>query len=332
MRLQFFLLIVYILIVYYTKLYKKDISIFIRAPAPECTVRIIPPPLPDVVFSKNSDGTYTATVGGKSKLQFMCNLDVTSTNIKPLKVFQMVHGMTRDMKGYFSMANNAWGKSGGNILVWAPRFPIQSEIIDSSYNYWSQMSAVTGDASNGPSNMTSFEFADAINGAFFKLYGIKVAVLAGHSFGGQFSARYTGLSYLPELFPNVKIYYCILSPSSFLWIVPDRPNPSSSCGNNWFYGLDRLNVYASKMGANNIYCNYMNRNVIVMCGTNDTASAMLDQSCAANTQGANRYERAKNFVALMEKLGAKNFQYEFFNGGHGTNLKGKILSSILSGN
>jgi hypothetical protein len=326
MRLAFFFIILSILILYYSK--QKEIPIFMRALAPECKP-ITASPLPDVVFSKNSDGTYTATVGGKSKLQFMCNLDVTSSAIKPTKVFQMVHGMTRDMKGYFSMANNAWGR-GSNILVWAPRFPIQSEILDSSYNYWSQMSAVTGDASNGPSNMTSFEFLDAINGAFFKLYSITVAVLAGHSFGGQLSARYTGLSYLPELFPKVKIYYCILSPSSFLWIVPERPNPSSSCGNNWFYGLDRLNVYANKMGANNIYCNYMNRNVIVMCGTNDTASAMLDQSCAANTQGANRYERAKNFVALMEKLGAKNFQYEYFNGGHGTNLKGKILSSILN--
>lgn len=326
MRLAFFFIILSILILYYSK--QKEIPIFMRALAPECKP-ITPPSLPDVVFSKNSDGTYTATVGGKSKLQFMCNLDVTSSSIKPTKVFQMVHGMTRDMKGYFSMANSAWGR-GSNILVWAPRFPIQSEILDSSYNYWSQMSAATGDASNGPSNITSFEFLDAINGAFFKLYGITVAVLSGHSFGGQVTARYTGLSYLPELFPKVKIYYCILSPSSFLWIVPERPNPSSSCGNNWFYGLDRLNVYANKMGANNIYCNYMNRNVIVMCGTNDTASAMLDQSCAANTQGANRYERAKNFVALMEKLGAKNFQYEYFNGGHGTNLKGKILSSILN--
>jgi len=328
MRLEFLLLIICVLILYYSK--KTEIPTFMWAPAPECTsTRITPPPLPDVVFSKNSDGTYAATVGGKSKLQFMCNLDVTSSSIKPQKVFQMVHGMTRDMKGYFSMANSAWGK-GTNILVWAPRFSIQGETPDSSYNYWSQIGAVTGDASSGPSNMTSFEFVDAINGAFFKLYDIKVAILAGHSFGGQFSARYTGLSYLPELFPDVKIYYCILSPSSFLWIVPERPNPSSSCGNNWFYGLDKLNIYASKMGANNIYCNYMNRNVIMMCGTNDTASAMLDQSCAANTQGANRYERAKNFVALMEKLGAKNFQHEFFNGGHGTNLKGKILSSILN--
>lgn len=327
MRIVFLSIIIFILIAFYSN--RDEIPIFLRALAPECKAgSVVPPSLPDVVFSKNSDGTYTATVGGKSKLQFMCNLDVTSSSIKPTKVFQMVHGMTRDMKGYFSMANNAWGKS-SNILVWAPRFPIQSEVIDSSYNYWSQMSAATGDASGGPSTLTSFEFLDAINGAFFKLYGITVAVLSGHSFGGQVAARYTGLSYLPELFPKVKIYYCILSPSSFLWIVPEKPSPSSSCGNNWFYGLDKLNVYANKMGANNIYCNYMNRNVIVMCGTNDTATAMLDQSCSANTQGANRYERAKNFVALMEKLGAKNFQYEYFNGGHGTNLKGKILSSIL---
>ena len=328
MKSTFFLIILLVLILHYTKL--KETPIFARAlAAPDCNTKITPPSLPNVVFSKNSDGTYAATVDGKGKLQFMCNLDVTSVSIKPTKIFQMVHGMTRDMKGYFSMANSAWGKGGG-ILVWAPRFPIQSEILDSSYNYWSQTSAATGDASGGPNNMTSFEFLDAINGAFIKLFGITVAVLAGHSFGGQVCARYTALSYLPELFPNVKIYYCILSPSSFLWITSDRPNPSSSCGNNWFYGLDRLNVYASKMGANNIYCNYMNRNVIVMCGTSDTASAMLDQSCAANTQGANRYERAQNFVALMQKLGAKNFQYEYFNGGHGTNLKGKILSSILN--
>lgn len=329
MKGVFFIIILSILIIFY--LQQKELTLLAPAPAPapECNVTPIPPiPLPNVSFSKNSDGSYTATIGDKSKLSLMCNLDITSSSIKPTKVFQMVHGLLRDMKSYFGMANSAWGKN-SNILVWAPRFPIQSEIPDSSYNYWSQTSAATGDASNGPSNMTSFEFLDAINGAFFKLYGITTAVLSGHSFGGQVLARYTGVSYLPELFPNVKIYYCILSPSSFLWISSDRPN-ASSCGNNWFYGLDRLNVYANKMGANNIYCNYMNRNIIVMCGTNDTSSAMLDQSCAANAQGANRYERAQNFVALMEKLGAKNFQYEYFNGGHGSNLKGKILSGILN--
>lgn len=332
MKSVFFLIIIAILIVFYTRLHEPSPTFaYALAPelAPDCTGKITAPAQPSVVFTKETEtGLYTATVGGNSKLQFMCNMDVSSPSIKPTKVFQMIHGMTRDVKGYFNMANSAWGRT---ALVWAPRFSIKSEIPNASYNYWTQSSAATGDPSGGPSNMTSFEFLDAINGAFFKLYPITVAALAGHSFGGQCVARYTGLSYLPELFPKINIYFCILSPSSFLWIVPDRPSASTgNCsGNNWFYGLDRLNPYATKMGASNIYCNYMNRNVLVMIGTKDTQSAMLDQSCQANTQGANRYQRAQNFNTLMLKLGAKHYQYETFVGGHGTNLKGTAFTKIL---
>lgn len=333
MELIILLLIIIILNLYQTELKKSKLFLYdrIQAGTIDCSSSKVPSiTLSTVIFSKgNVSNLYIATLSDKSKIQFMSNLDITNTNIKPNKVFLLVHGMTRNMKGYFSMANNAWGKN-TNIIVWAPRFPIQSEIPDTSYNYWSQTSAATGDASKGPSETTSFEILDAINGQFFKTYPITTAVLSGHSFGGQCLSRYTGLSYLPEIFPNIKIYYCILSPSSYLWITSDRPESSNCSPNNWFYGLDRLNVYANKMGATNIYCNFINRNVIVMCGTADTQSAMLDQSCQANAQGANRYIRAQNFIALMQKLDAKNFQYEYFNGGHGTNLKGKLFTNILS--
>lgn len=283
-----------------------------------------------VITKTSESNTYLATIG-QNKLKFLCNIDVTnpSSASNTCIVFQMIHGIDRTAKGYFSMANNAWGKN-PNTLVWAPRFPIQSEATDNE-NYWSTMGWVTGDESNGPGKMPSFQFLDSINSYFFKTFPIKTAILAGHSGGGQSTARYTGVSYLPEMFPNVKIYYCIIAPSTYLWLTPDRPKPSdcSKNTNNWFWGLDRLNTYAAMMGSKNIYCNYMKRNVIVMCGTEDTGTGMLDTSCQANTQGANRFERAKNFAELMTKLQAKNFQYEWYKGGHGPNLRANVITTIM---
>lgn len=283
----------------------------------------------DATFtSAQKANTYYATIG-TNMLELMCNVDlVSSSSTTFTQLFLMVHGLTRDMTGYYGMAQRAWGSS---CLVWAPKFPIASEKSNPSQNNWSEFNWVTGEPSTGGTGMVSYEFLDVINRTILRKFpSITTVVLAGHSSGGQYIARYTGVSVLPDFFPDRAINYCIISPSTYLWLNSERPHPTTACStNNWFLGLDKLNAYASKIGAENIVKNYLNRNVIAICGTQDTQTAMLDMSCGANAQGANRYERFQNFVAHMTKLGAKNFISGTVNSGHGVNFKNDILSKIL---
>ncbi len=280
--------------------------------------------------------TYFATIGS-DVLIIMCNFNPNAVYIAaspaPVKLFEMVHGLTRDMKGYYSMASKAWSNTAKTNLVWAPRFVIASEKENASQNAWSDFGWVQGSASTGGTGMTSYEFSDVINRTFLTKYPtIKTAYLTGHSSGGQYAARYTGLSVLPDIFPDRIFYYCIISPSTFLWLTADRPVSGSTCSssnNNWFLGLDRLNEYAAKVGAERIKSNYMNRNVIAICGTQDVETAMLDQSCGANAQGANRYERYKNFVAHMQTLGAKTFYYTTVPSGHGVSFGSDAVKAYI---
>lgn len=291
---------------------------------------------PSVTFSKDGNVamSYIATIGGTAKVQVMCNLDLTnpSSSQSTCKLLQIVHGMGEDVKSYFGMANSAWGKN-PNTLVWGPR--LSGTAPDATFTTWPSMGWVRGNPSTGPGGgITSFEVLDAINAALFSMFpSITKAILAGHSAGGQCLARYTGLSTLPPNFPNIAIHYFILSPSTYLWLTPDRPGPTSGCGgfNNWFLGLQNLNAYAAKTGADAILANYKSRNVTAMCGTSDTGTAMLDQSCGANAQGANRYERYKNFVSMASSVGLQHFTSQDFQGGHSISWKSTPFTAILNG-
>jgi hypothetical protein len=275
----------------------------------------------DATFVKaDDDKSFYANIG-TNRLRLKCNVDLThpEAEIGHTKLASLIHGITRNADSYFRMLERAWNKT---CLCWAPHFPTTGETKDPKQNVWTRHGWVKGDASEGGSGMTSFEFMDVINRTILKKFpGINTAALMGHSGGGQSLSRYTGVSVLPEEMPGVTFHYVIIAPSTYLWLVPDR---------NWFLGLGKLNTYASKVGADKIKQNYLARNVVVLCATGDTGSDQLDMSSGAMQQGANRYERAINFVAHLKKLGHTRLKYEWYPGNHGPNLTCKTLTEILS--
>lgn len=103
-----------------------------------------------------------------------------------------------------------------------------------------------------------------------------------------------------------------MNPSSYMY--PDAKRPldgqtfvvpdSTSCPgyNHYPKGLENLDTYARRVGAERILDNMMHRDVVILLGEKDTRvdDPYLDLGCAADMQGAERLERGLNYISHME--------------------------------
>ncbi len=151
-----------------------------------------------------------------------------------------------------------------------------------------------GDA-NGTS-FSSFDYIDLIfsrfaNQTFFP--NLKRVVLAGFSAGGQFAGRYAavGKGVVRE---GVKVDYIAMSPSTEFRFEKDVP---------WHYGLKGRPRYAARLTDEAIMRNLCARRVWRGCGSLDIQGRphdALDMTPPAVAQGANRFERFKNFARYLD--------------------------------
>ena len=131
-------------------------------------------------------------------------------------------------------------------------------------------------------------------------------VVAGHSGGGQFVQRYAIASSFQQT--KFKITYLTANPSSYAYLNKKRPEGTKKqlkrdCPeyNDWGYGLDAM--YKSVLGddddesaPSHLIQRYLDRHVVYAVGDRDTkTSGVIDNSCAAESQGPNRYERGLNY-------------------------------------
>ena len=185
---------------------------------------------------------------------------------------------------------------------------------------------------------------------------LHMIVVAGFSAGGQFAHRYAATNSRDGNLSGIQMRYVAASPSTFLYPDNRRPNYDGSEGvgvpwvcvgpfpctsfptaeflaaphcptsyNDWKYGLEELNTYATAVGVATIRERLTTRKVIVLIGTEDYLdSNHLDTTCEARLQGPNRLDRAHRFVDylderfpsnrhwLIEVGGATHNAYEMF--------------------
>jgi hypothetical protein len=288
-----------------------------------------------VTFQKQTTNNLYFAVTNNAKLQIMSNTDLTISGNTSIKyIFLLLHGIDRNMTGYFSMANNSIGKN-KNTLVFSVKFPLKSEISNDDECYWSaDYDWVGGKYSANNVKISSFEWLDAITQQLSSNFSCKNIILSGHSGGGQCLSRYSGCSILPELLSDAKITYIPIAGSTYLWLTGERP-VSSSCNsaNRYIYGLDNLYDYPAKITGQVIKQNILSRNIILLCGEADTQNGQLDQSCGANAQGTNRFERMTNYFKHLQSLNAKNVQSETFPGVRHSPvpcLQGKLVKNLFN--
>lgn len=174
-----------------------------------------------------------------------------------------------------------------------------------------------GDA-NG-TTFASFDYIDRLFAVFAdrrRYPNLKRVILAGFSAGGQFAGRYaaTGKGVVRD---GVAVDYIVMAPSTEFRLDPDQP---------WLYGLKNRPRYSKDLTEAEILKNLSSRRVWRGCGSLDVKSgegSSLDQTPPAMTQGANRFERFRNFEEYLGRYPGWKRQVSFhvFEGiGHNEDL------------
>jgi hypothetical protein len=126
--------------------------------------------------------------------------------------------------------------------------------------------------------------------------------------------------------PGPPVGFVIANAGTYLYPIAARPAPLDCPDFNlWKYGLDQPPPYVGDSGK--ILKDFAARDVTLLLGANDRkATGILDQSCAARTQGRNRLERGLNFAQEMTMSGAAPLLKYLIVPDIGHNEKGMLLS------
>jgi len=274
-------------------------------------------------------------------------LDARNDNIR--RALIMVHGTNRNADHYFATAVASAFLAGAldDTVVISPRIASAAGNCHDTLAQDEVSWSCTGDSwrSGGTSashpDLTSFDFVDQIlkklaNKAVFPNLG--AIVVAGHSAGGQFVARYQMANRVHDSL-GVRVSYVVANPSSYAWPDATRPQPvndaasdqakgawetekvhtnfsygpfdASACPNydRWPAGLEnRTGGYTAKTPDEQLKRQLVGRPTTFLFGQVDTLPlGGFDSSCPAMAQGATRRARGEAYVKYInERLGANH--------------------------
>jgi len=257
----------------------------------------------------------------------------------------MVHGTNRNADHYFTTATTAAFLGGAldDTVVISPRLTACNDKLEPNEVGWSCNgdSWRSGGVAATHPDLTSFDFMDEIvrklaNKSVFP--NLRAIVVAGHSAGGQFVARYQMSNRVHDSVAT-PISYVVANPSSYAWPSATRPLPvddaapdnakaawntdkphtnfsygpfdASVCQNydRWPAGLqNRTAGYTAKTSDDQLKKQLVSRPTTYLLGQVDTLPlGGFDSSCPAMAQGATRRARGEAFVKYVdEQLGAKH--------------------------
>jgi pimeloyl-ACP methyl ester carboxylesterase len=275
------------------------------------------------------------------------SLDVRNDGVR--RALIMVHGTNRNADHYFTTATTAAFIAGAldDSIVISPRIASAAGSCKDALAQNEVSWSCTGDSWRSGGNaishpdLTSFDFVDEIlrklanKGTFPNLRAI---VVAGHSAGGQFVARYQMSNRVHDSL-GVAVTYVVANPSSYAW--PDATRPlaagdgtsdnakgawetekahtnftygpfdASACPayDRWPAGFEnRAGGYTAKTSDEQLKRQLVARPTTFLFGQVDTLPlGGFDSSCPAMAQGATRRARGEAYVKFVnEKLGAKH--------------------------
>jgi pimeloyl-ACP methyl ester carboxylesterase len=261
----------------------------------------------------------------------------------------MVHGTNRNPDHYFATATAAAFLAGAldDAVVVAPRIASSDgschDALAENEISWScgGDSWRSGGAAASHKDLSSFDFMDAIlkklaNRSVFP--NLTAIVVAGHSAGGQFVARYEMANRVHETL-GVPVSYVVANPSSYAWPDPTRPLPvddaspenavlgwkaetphvnfsygpyaGAACAgyDRWPAGLtQRTAGYTRDMADEQLKKQLASRPTTYLLSQVDTLPlGGFDSSCSAMAQGATRRARGEAYARFVnEHLGARH--------------------------
>ena len=297
---------------------------------------------------------FVTLKGGPARSMVYTTYPLDKPNPNVRRALVMVHGTNRNADRYFRSATSAAFLAGAleDSIVIAPRIASADgscrDTLETNEVSWSCGGDSWRSGGVSPSNkdLTSFDFMDELlktlanKKAFPNLFAI---VVAGHSAGGQFVARYEMANKVHDTL-GVHVSYVVANPSSYAWPDSTRPlpvddataenaalgwktetphtsfsygpyQPSGTCANSartydrWPFGLtERTSGYTAGIPDDQLKKQLVSRPTTYLLSQVDTLPlGGFDSSCNAMAQGATRRARGEAYAKFVnETLGAKH--------------------------
>ncbi len=265
---------------------------------------------------------------------FIRNFSLSTPNPAITQAIIVVHGSDRDAGYFFQTVSIAAEQAGldGQTLIVAPHFQCDDDPIRSGDVRWLCDGGPEDWSHGGPEQsedtpaIYSFTVIDRMVAAFADktiFPNLQSVVVTGLSAGGQFTQRYAATNGIDPV-TGIAMKYVDLSPSSYVYLDPDRLSSGSLCQasggcegtfvpyydaahcpgyDDYHYGLENRTGYVAIPSADDLRAQYLSRDVTYMVGDGDVlanaAGTGMDTSCEANAQGIDRLSRAINFWNAM---------------------------------
>jgi len=255
-----------------------------------------------------------------------------------------VHGDLRNPEHYFAtcLAAAFLGRALDTTLVIAPRFAASRGHVDDDVCAdrlspgeadWDCTRWKHGDHERNDFSLTTFGVADLLirHLSDRKFYpNLKRIIVAGHSAGGQFAARYQIANRVQNSLEAALAVF-VSNPSTYTWpdnyrprLVGDadpqaardawatelphtnftyRPFPANACStfNSWPMGLTDLYGYAADTPPKRLLENLVNWPVTLLAGAEDVVPAHgFESDCAAAAMGPTRRSRAEAYARYLQ--------------------------------
>lgn len=275
-----------------------------------------PPPVP--CLAANPLCWEAVSVGEGFRLPVYRSHPVEEGDPSVTQAVIVVHGANRNPDYYFEMMIGVVQTEGlmESTIVIAPHFQTTGDGPAWDEPAWTSGGWKRGDlsvSSHGPGGrISSYGALDQVLthlGSPFLFPNLESVVVTGHSAGGQYTHRFAATSPMEEGLSRLRFRYIVANPSTYLYLGPERATAEGgfeipdreACPtyNSWHYGFEERNSYASELTEEETRTRFVERDVVYLAGTADTGSSMLDMSCGAMLQGANRYARALNIFEYM---------------------------------
>ncbi|HEY0779926.1 MAG TPA: alpha/beta fold hydrolase [Gemmatirosa sp.] len=257
----------------------------------------------------------------------------------------MVHGAGRNADHYFATSTAAGFLAGAidHTIIIAPRYAAGNDPVAPGEVLWPERGDTWRSGGMSPTNATlsSFDLMDELlrrlaNKATFP--NLARIVVAGHSAGGQFVARYAMANKVHGAI-GVEVRYVVANPSSYAWPTAVRPLPVGDADpatavqeavgpaqesvhtgftygpfdstrapgfNRWPAGLERRTGYTAQTSDDDLRKHLVERPTTYLLGQVDVLPlGGFDASPNAMAQGPTRRARGEAFVQyIAQTLGA----------------------------
>lgn len=245
-----------------------------------------------------------------------------------VRAIVVLHDETRDATAAMTAMAALAGEQNASTIIVAPQFLVPSDIVrfadllpgrGRAFAAWQVSGWSKGDDSmpvSGRRNVSSFAVVDLLlmilsdKNLFPDLSAV---VVAGYGAGANFVQRYAAFNSADDVLEkqNIGVRYVVAGAGNFLYLTPSRflggrkgfgapEAPDCPAYNAYPYGLERMNDYARRRGANAAKVDYTSRLITYISAKGPDPFPETD--CAALMQGLTSTERAERYRLYLQSV------------------------------